>query len=122
MKKSKALNLRRWRRTNRVRKKVRGNSDCPRLNVHRSNKHIYVQLIDDEAGKTLASASTRDKDLAGNVKFGGNIDAAKQIGSAIAEKAKAAGIKKARFDRGRYNYHGRVAEVASAAREGGLEF
>ena len=122
MKQTKALNLRRWRRKNRVRKKLRGSADCPRLNVHRSNKHIYVQLIDDEAGKTLASASTRDKDIAGNIKFGGNVEAAKQIGAAIAEKAKAAGIKQIRFDRGRYNYHGRVAEIASAAREGGLNF
>ena len=122
MKYSKALNLRRWRRTNRVRKKVRGSAERPRLNVFRSNKHIYCQLIDDEAGKTTVSASTRDKDMSGNVKFGGNIDAAKQVGSAIAEKAKSAGIKQIRFDRGRYNYHGRVAEVANAAREAGLEF
>lgn len=122
MKYSKALNLRRWRRTNRVRKKLRGSADRPRLNVFRSNKHIYCQLIDDEAGKTIVSASTRDKDMSGNIKFGGNIDAAKQVGSAIAEKAKSAGIKQIRFDRGRYNYHGRVAEVANAAREAGLEF
>ena len=122
MKQSKALNLRRWRRKNRVRKKVRGSSECPRLNIHRSNKHIYAQLIDDEAGKTLCSASTRDKELTGNIKFGGNIEAAKQIGTAIAEKAKSAGISKIRFDRGRYNFHGRVAEIASAAREAGLEF
>ncbi len=122
MKKSKALNLQRWRRTNRVRKKVRGSADRPRLNVYRSNKHIYCQLIDDEAGKTIVSASTRDKEVSGEIKFGGNVDAAKQIGLAIAEKAKSSGIKQVRFDRGRYNYHGRVAEIASAAREGGLEF
>ncbi len=122
MKYSKSLNLTRWRRKNRVRKKLRGSAERPRLNVFRSNKHIYCQLIDDEAGKTIASASTRDKDLAGNVKFGGNVEAAKQVGAAIAEKAKSAGIKQVRFDRGRYNYHGRVAEVASAAREAGLEF
>ena len=122
MKYSKSLNLKRWRRKNRVRKKLRGSADCPRLNVHRSNKHIYCQLIDDDSGKTIASASTRDKDLAGNVKFGGNVEAAKQIGSAIAEKAKTAGISRVRFDRGRYNYHGRVAEIANAAREGGLQF
>ena len=122
MKYSKTLNLQRWRRKNRVRKKVRGSAERPRLNVHRSNKHIYCQLIDDESGKTIASASTRDKELAGNIKFGGNLEAAKQIGEAIAEKAKSAGIKQIRFDRGRYNYHGRVAEIANAAREAGLEF
>lgn len=122
MKYSKSLNLQRWRRKNRVRKKVRGTAERPRLNVHRSNKHIYCQLIDDEAGKTIASASTRDNDLAASVKFGGNLEAAKQIGAAIADKAKAAGIATVRFDRGRYHYHGRVAEVANAARESGLEF
>ena len=121
MKYSKKLNLQRWRRKNRVRKKLRGTADCPRLNVHRSNKHIYCQLIDDESGKTIASASTRDKDIAGQIKFGGNLDAAKQVGTAIAEKAKSAGVTKVRFDRGRYNYHGRVAEIASAARECGLQ-
>ena len=122
MKYSKALNLTRWRRKNRVRKKLRGTAEQPRLSVHRSNKHIYCQLIDDETGQTIASASTRDKDLAGSIKFGGNVDAAKQIGEAIAERAKSAGVKTVRFDRGRYNYHGRVAEVANAAREAGLEF
>lgn len=122
MKYQKQLNLTRWRRKNRVRKKLRGSADCPRLNVHRSNKHIYCQLIDDESGKTIASASTRDKALAGSIKFGGNVDAAKQVGAAIAEKAKSAGVTKIRFDRGRYNYHGRVAEIANAAREGGLQF
>ncbi|MEM9411426.1 MAG: 50S ribosomal protein L18 [Planctomycetota bacterium] len=122
MKYSKALNLTRWRRKNRVRKKLRGSAECPRLSVHRSNKHMYCQLIDDESGKTIASASTRDKDIAGSIKFGGNVDAAKQIGTAIAEKAKSAGVTNVRFDRGLYNYHGRVAEVASAAREAGLQF
>ena len=122
MKYSKQLNLTRWRRKNRVRKKLRGTAECPRLNVHRSNKHIYCQLIDDESGKTIASASTRDKALAGKIKFGGNVDAAKQVGTVIAEKAKSAGVSKVRFDRGRYNYHGRVAEIANAAREGGLQF
>ena len=122
MKYSKQLNLTRWRRKNRVRKKLRGTADCPRLNVHRSNKHIYCQLIDDESGKTIASASTRDKDLAGKIKFGGNLEAAKQVGAVIAEKAKSAGVSQVRFDRGRYNYHGRVAEIANAAREGGLQF
>ena len=122
MKKQKIVNKQRWRRTNRVRKKLRGDADCPRLSVRRSNKHLYCQLIDDEAGKTLASASTRDKALAGKIGYGGNCDAAKIIGTAIAEKAKEIGVKQARFDRGPYKFHGRVAELANAAREGGLEF
>jgi len=90
--------------------------------VRRSNKHLYCQLIDDEAGKTLASASTRDKSLAGQLEYGGNCDAAKVIGAAIAERAIAAGVTEARFDRGPYKFHGRVAELANAAREGGLKF
>jgi len=118
----KIVNKQRWARTKRVRNKIRGNADCPRLSVRRSNKHIYCQLIDDEAGKTLVSASTRDKALAGQVENGGNCDAAKMIGQAIAERAKAIGVTKIRFDRGAYRYHGRVAELANAARAGGLEF
>ena len=122
MKETKALNLQRWRRKNRIRKRVQGNAERPRLSVFRSNKHLYCQLIDDENGLTLASASTRDKDLAGQVKYGGNCDAAKLVGQAIAEKAKSAGIERACFDRGSYKFHGRVAELANAAREGGLQF
>ena len=122
MKYTKSLNLQRWRRKNRIRKRVRGDAECPRLSVFRSNKHLYCQLIDDETGLTLASASTRDKDLASQIKYGGNCEAAKIIGSAIAEKAKSAGISTVRFDRGSYKFHGRVAELANAAREGGLKF
>lgn len=122
MRKQKIVNKQRWRRTNRVRKKLRGDAQCPRLSVRRSNKHLYCQLIDDDAGKTLASASTRDKSLAGQLEFGGNCDAAKVIGAAIAERAIAAGVTEARFDRGPYKFHGRVAELANAAREGGLKF
>lgn len=122
MKQQQIVNKQRWRRANRVRKKLRGDAECPRLSVRRSNKHLYCQLIDDEAGKTIASASTRDKTLAGQIQYGGNCDAAKIVGSAIAERAKAAGIKRARFDRACYKFHGRVAELANAAREGGLEF
>jgi len=122
VKDTKALNLQRWRRKNRIRKRVQGNAERPRLSVFRSNKHLYCQLIDDENGLTLASASTRDKDLAGQVKYGGNCDAAKLVGQAIAEKAKSAGIERACFDRGSYKFHGRVAELANAAREGGLQF
>ncbi len=122
MKKQKTVNKQRWRRTNRVRKKLHGDAECPRLSVRRSNKHLYCQLIDDETGKTIASASTRDKNLAGQVKYGGNCEAAKIVGQAIAERAKEAGVSRARFDRACYKFHGRVAELANAAREGGLEF
>ena len=122
MRQQKIVNKQRWRRTNRVRKKLRGDAQCPRLSVRRSNKHLYCQLIDDEAGKTLASASTRDKTLAEQIGYGGNCEAAKVVGLAIAERAKAVGVTRIRFDRGSYKYHGRVAELANAAREGGLEF
>ena len=122
MKHQKSLNVRRWRRKNRVRKKLRGTPEQPRLTVHRTNKHLYCQVIDDEDGKTICSASTRDSALADKVKYGGNCEAAKLIGETIAEKAKAAGVTKVKFDRGIYKFHGRVAELANAAREGGLEF
>lgn len=121
MKHDKLRNVQRWRRKNRVRKKLRGTADQPRLSVHRSNKHLYCQLIDDTSGKTLASASTRDKDLREQIKNGGNCDAAKVIGQAIAERAQAAGVTSVKLDRGRFRYHGRVAELADAAREGGLQ-
>lgn len=121
MKHQKSLNVQRWRRKNRVRKKLRGDAEFPRLSIHRSNKHLYCQLIDDEAGKTLASASTRDKDIAGKIKYGGNCDAAKVIGQVIAERAKSAGVTRAKLDRGSYKFHGRVAELANAARESGLQ-
>jgi large subunit ribosomal protein L18 len=122
MKFQKSLNMQRWRRKNRVRKKLRGDAEQPRLSIFRSNKHLYCQLIDDQRGATLASASTRDTDLVKNVRNGGNCEAAKLIGQAIAERAKKAGIARVRFDRGCYKYHGRVAELAKAAREGGLQF
>ncbi len=121
MKHDKLKNVQRWRRKNRVRKKLRGTADRPRLSVHRSNKHLYCQVIDDVTGKTIASASTRDKDIRGQIKNGGNCDAAKVIGAAIAERAKAAGVTNVKLDRGRFKYHGRVAELADAAREGGLQ-
>jgi len=92
------------------------------MSVFRSNKHLYCQLIDDENGVTLVSASTRDKELSADISNGGNCEAAKKVGLAVAERAKAAGITQVRFDRGSYKYHGRVAELANAAREGGLEF
>lgn len=110
----------RQKRHARVRKSVVGNPERPRLNVYRSTNHIYAQIIDDTAGKTLVSASSLDKTL--ELKTGGNVDAAKAVGKAIAERGKAAGISKVVFDRGGYLYHGRVANLADAAREAGLEF
>lgn len=92
------------------------------MTVFRSHKHIYCQVIDDIAGKTLVSASTRDKDLGQGIKFGGNVDAAKEVGKAVAEKALSAGVKQVCFDRGHCKYHGRVAALADAAREAGLAF
>ena len=120
MKQTKLKNKRRARRRKRVSKKVRGTSVQPRLTVFRSNKNIYAQIIDDMTGKTLASASSRDSDL--NVSKGGNRSAAEAVGSAIAEKAVAKGVKKVAFDRNGYLYHGRVQGLADAARKSGLEF
>ena len=110
----------RIRRHHRVRKKVRGVETRPRLAVFRSNKHITAQVIDDVAGKTLAAASTTEADLKGGAT--GNKDAAAKVGALVAERAKAAGVTKVVFDRGGFLYHGRVAAVAEAAREAGLEF
>jgi large subunit ribosomal protein L18 len=110
----------RIRRHHRVRKKVKGVDTRPRLAVFRSNKHITAQVIDDVAGKTLAAASTTEADLKGGAT--GNKEAAKKIGALVAERAKAAGVTKVVFDRGGFLYHGRVAAVADAAREAGLEF
>ena len=104
----------------RIRKKVSGTNEIPRLNVFRSAKHISVQIIDDEKGVTLVAASSMDKDL--KITNGGNIEAAKKVGEAIAKKATKAGIKQVVFDRGGYQYHGRVEALATAARENGLEF
>jgi len=109
-------------RHKRVRKKVFGTADKPRLNVYRSLKHMYAQVIDDFSGKTLAAASSADKELAGKVTFGGNIEAAKNVGLLIAQRASGKGIKAVVFDRGGYLFHGRVKALADAAREGGLEF
>ena len=109
----------RQKRHLRVRNRVFGTAERPRLNVFRSLAHIYAQVIDDEKGITLAAASSMDKDFEGK---GGNIEAAKKVGLAIAKKALDKGIKTVVFDRGGYIYHGRVAALAEAAREGGLEF
>ncbi len=106
------------RRHRRVRKKVTGTAERPRLAVFRSSRHIYVQAIDDLAGTTLVSASTMEKDLRGGSTA--TIDAAKKIGTLVGERAKAAGITTVVFDRGGFKYHGRVAAVAEGAREAGL--
>lgn len=105
-----------------IRVKLAGTAEFPRLAVYRSTKHIYAQLIDDDNHVTIASASTNDKDLREKVKVGGNIEAAKVVGEAIAQKAKKAGIECVVFDRGGFLYHGRVAALADAAREAGLMF
>lgn len=107
------------RRHLRVRRKVHGTPERPRLAVFRSEKNIYAQIIDDVAGKTLVSASSLDKDFDGK---GSNKDAAKKVGEMVAKKAVEKGIKSVVFDRGGYIYHGRIEELASGAREGGLEF
>jgi len=110
----------RVRRHRRVRKHVTGTAERPRLAVFRSNKHISAQVIDDVSGRTLASASSVEKDLKSAA--GGNSDAAKKVGQLLGERAKAAGVSKVVFDRGGFLYHGRVAALADAAREAGLEF
>ena len=107
-------------RHTRVRKKVVGTTDIPRLNVFRSNKNIFAQIIDDEKGVTLVSASSIDKEL--KLTNGGNLEAATKVGELLAKRAKKAKIKKVVFDRGGYLYHGRVKALADAARENGLEF
>ena len=108
-------------RHNRVRKKIHGTAERPRLAVYRSNKHLVLQVIDDDAGRTIVSASTNEASqrALGN---GSSVEAATRLGTLVAERAKAAGIDKVVFDRGGFLYHGRVAAVATAARDAGLEF
>ncbi|GGA04637.1 MULTISPECIES: 50S ribosomal protein L18 [Paenibacillus] len=115
-------NKARLKRHLRVRKKIEGTTVRPRLNIFRSSKHMYAQLIDDTTGVTIASASTQDKDLKSDIGNGGNVEAARKVGALIAERAKAKGFDKVVFDRGGYLYHGRVQALADAAREAGLEF
>ena len=122
MEHAKALGRQRERRKFRVRKHLRGTPERPRLTVCRTLRNITAQVVDDESGKTLASASTADKSLAKAVKYGGNKAAAEAVGKAIAERAQKAGVKLVRFDRGACKYHGRVAALADAARAGGLDF
>ena len=112
-------NAQRLKRHKRVRSKISGTPERPRLNVFRSNANIYAQIIDDVNGVTLVSANTLEKDFEGST---GNCEAAKKVGTVLAERAKAKGITQVIFDRGGYVYHGRVAAVADGAREGGLEF
>ena len=106
----------------RIRAKVSGTAQKPRLAVFRSDKHIYAQAIDDGSGRTIAHASSLDADLTGTVKRGGNVDAAKVVGGAIAARLKYKGIEDVVFDRGGYLYHGRIKALADAAREAGLKF
>ena len=112
-------NAMRLKRHVRVRGKISGTPECPRLNVFRSNANIYAQIIDDVNGVTLVSANTLEKDFEGAT---GNIEAAKKVGTVLAERAKAKGIEVVVFDRGGYLYHGRVAALAEGAREAGLKF
>ncbi|MCC3378109.1 50S ribosomal protein L18 [Paenibacillus farraposensis] len=115
-------NKARVRRHLRVRKKIEGTAVRPRLNVFRSSKHIYAQLIDDVAGVTLVSASTMDKELKSEIKNGGSVEAARKVGELVAKRAKEKGHANVVFDRGGYLYHGRIQALADAARETGLEF
>lgn len=113
------MSQQRAKRHRRVRGKVCGTAQCPRLNVFRSAKHIYAQIIDDVSGTTLVSASSLEKDFGA---YGGNKEAAKKVGELIGERAVKKGIESVVFDRGGYLYHGRVAELAAGARESGLKF
>ena len=110
----------RLKRKKRIRKKVNGTAERPRMSIFRSAKHIYAQVIDDLAGRTLASASSRDvTEVTGK---GGNVGAAKAVGTAVAERARKAGVDAVVFDRNGFRYHGRIKAVADGAREGGLKF
>ena len=122
MLKAKSRNTSRLKRHRRVRVKISGTTERPRLNVFRSNKHIYAQVIDDQNGKTLVAASSLDPDLRSDLPTGSDRAAARTVGELLAKRALDQGIKSVVFDRGGYLYHGRVKEMADAAREGGLEF
>ena len=116
------VQTRRLRRQRHVRNRLSGTTQRPRLAVFRSSKHIYAQMINDETGTTLVAASTMEPDIKAQVKYGGNKAAAKVVGRVVAERAKQAGIDKICFDRRSYKYHGRVAALAQAARDAGLQF
>jgi large subunit ribosomal protein L18 len=115
-------NAARQRIHRRIRRRVAGREQVPRLNVYRSLGHIYAQVIDDSHRQTLTSASSMDKEVRKTLKSGGNVAAAKTVGKILAERAKQAGITRVVFDRGGYAYHGRVKALADAAREAGLQF
>ena len=116
------VQTRRLRRQRRVRNRLAGTPERPRLAVFRSSRHIYAQMINDETGTTLVAASTMDPEIKAQVKYGGNKAAAVLVGRMVAERARKAGIDKICFDRRSYKYHGRVAALAQAAREAGLKF
>jgi large subunit ribosomal protein L18 len=120
--KNKAINLQRQRRRFHTRRNIKGTSDRPRLSVFRSHRHIACQLIDDMSRKTLVAVSTLETDVKSASAYGGNKAAAQAVGKMLAERALAAGIKQAAFDRGHFKYHGRVAALADAARAAGLSF
>ncbi len=122
MNKLKAKQERLMRRRWHIRSQLFGSEERPRLSVFRSDKHIYAQIIDDHAGRTLASAASTSVEVRGDLKNGGNVAAAKRVGKQIAERAKQLGVTKVAFDRGGRKYHGRVKALADAAREGGLQF
>jgi large subunit ribosomal protein L18 len=116
--KAQRLQRRKWH----LRKTLVGTAERPRLSVFRSDKHIYAQVVDDHAGRTLVSAGTTEKDVRGDLVNGGNVKAAVLVGKTIAERAKAAGITKVAFDRGGRMYHGRIKALAESARKAGLQF
>jgi large subunit ribosomal protein L18 len=115
-------NATRQRVHRRIRRRMAGRAEVPRLNVYRSLGHIYAQVVDDSRGQTLVSASSVDKEVRKTLKSGGNVAAAKSVGKIVAERAKQAGVSRVVFDRGGYAYHGRVKALADAAREAGLQF
>ena len=115
-------NVRRQRIHLRIRSRVRGRTQVPRLSVFRSLKHVYAQIVDDSQGHTLVATSSRDREVRKTLKSGGNVAAAKVVGQVLAERAKNAGITHVVFDRGGYAYHGRVKALADGAREAGLKF
>lgn len=117
-----AKHRRQKRRAFRVRKRVRGTAQRPRLSVHRSHQHMYAQIIDDLQGKTLAAASTVEPALRQELDYGGNRPAAQRVGQTLAQRASEAGITHVSFDRGHYRYHGRVAALAEAVRQAGIQF
>jgi len=122
MRNDKQIGRQRRRRGYRVRNRLKRDAARPRLSVFRSLKHCYAQIIDDAEGKVLVSASTQDKELRGEIRYGGNKQAAAAVGKAVAQRALAAGVKEVVFDRREYKFHGRVAALAAAAREAGLIF